>query len=294
MSNYYKYLPLPSKDKDWGLQVLHAGCYKYHPGKPYPDTEHPSHHNFSWENGRTLQEYSLVYITGGEGIYNSSKTGDIEISGGSVIILFPNEKHRYRPNPDTGWTEYWIGFDGPIMDNLVEKNFFNPRQPVVDIGYNETIINLYIQILTFIKKEHSDFQPLVCGAANYILGQLYSSAKHRLSAVGEEEKIIAHARLFIRSNLTANICPKHIASELKISYSRFRKLFKLYTGIAPVQYHIQLKVEKAKEELVNTQKSIKEIAYELNFESSRYFSSQFKDKTKLTPIEFRKSFRKGA
>jgi len=60
--------------------------------------------------------------------------------------------------------------------------------------------------------------------------------------------------------------------------------------MAPVQYIIQLKLEKAKENLVNTSKSVKEISNELNFESPHYFSRLFKEKMELTPQEFRKRF----
>lgn len=290
MDNFYKYLPVSTDDQEWGLQLLHAGCTENHPGKDYPDKNHPAHHYFNWENGRVLQEYSLIFITKGKGIFNSHKTGDIQIEEGSVIIVFPNERHRYRPSPDTGWTEYWIGFNGPIINNLIDKNFFNPANPVFNIGYNETILNLYMQIIEAIKHEKPGYQPLVCGAAMYILGQLHSSEKQKLFTIGDEENIVNHARLIIRSTFENNISPKEIAYQLKISYSRFRKLFKEYTGLAPVQYQIQLKLERAKEKLVNTSKTIKEISYELNFESSNYFSKLFKEKTGLTPVEFRKEF----
>lgn len=96
--------------------------------------------------------------------------------------------------------------------------------------------------------------------------------------------------MLIRANLETSAGPQDVAGKLGISYSRFRKIFKQYTGMAPVQYQIQLKLEKAKQELINTSKSIKEIAFELNFESSQYFSNQFKEKTKLTPLEFRRSY----
>jgi AraC-like DNA-binding protein len=290
MPNFYKYLPVSVDDQDWGLQLLHAGYHEYRPGSEYPDADHPSHHRFDWKNGRILQEYSLVYITGGKGIYSARKTGTIPVKAGSAIVLFPNERHLYRPDPDTGWTEYWIGFNGANMDNLVSKKIFSPLKPIFNIGYNETMIDLFKEVFEAIKNEKPGYQPLVCGAAMYMLGQLHSSAKQKLFATGDDEDIVNHARLIIRSNLETGISPQDIADQLKISYSRFRKLFKEYTGMAPVQYQIQLKLERAKEELINTSKSVKEIAFDLNFKSSQYFSSQFKEKTNLTPVEFRKSF----
>lgn len=291
MDDFYKYLPVSSQDQDWGLQVLHAGYHHAKPGHEYPDKEHPAHHRFDSEQGRVLQEFSLVYIAGGSGIYHSPKTGDLPVEGGSAILVFPNERHSYRPNSNTGWTEYWIGFDGPNIKKLVRKKIFSPQQPVYTVGYNEIMVNLFAQVLAAIKTEKPGYQPLVAGAVMYMLGQLHSAAKQSLLS-SEEENLVNQARLLIRASLDTGTGPQEIAAQLNIGYSRFRKLFKEYTGIAPVQYQIQLKIEKAKEQLINTAKSVKEIAFDLNFESSQYFSSQFKERTNLTPVEFRKGFGK--
>lgn len=290
MKNFYKYLPTSTKDEGWGLQVLHAGYQEYAPGGQYPDAGHPTHHSFSWENGRVLQEYSLVYVTGGSGVFNSQGTGDIPIVSGSVIAIFPNVRHRYRPNLQTGWKEYWIGYSGAFMTNLVDQEFFDPLSPVVNIGYNQNMISLFEQVIEIIDKEKPAYQPLVAGAAIYLLGQVYSSSKQSGFEEDEMENLINKARSIMRSTLESKLCPHDIADQLHISYSRFRKIFKEYTGMAPIQYQIQLKLEKAKEELVNSSRSIKEIAYSLNFESTQYFSNLFKEKTKLTPLEFRRGF----
>ncbi|HWB92751.1 MAG TPA: AraC family transcriptional regulator [Puia sp.] len=290
MRDFYKYLPISTEDQDWGLQILHAGCHHYKPGNEYPDKDHPAHHRFDSEHGRVLQEYSLVYITGGKGMYHSQKAGKLLLEGGSAIIVFPNDRHFYRPDPDTGWTEYWVGFKGANIDRLVKRHIFSPTSPICQIGYHETMVNLFIQVIEAIKNERPGYQPLICGAVMYMLGQLHFSAKQQLFTVGDEENIVNRARMMMRANLENGISPQNIAGELKISYSRFRKLFKEYTCMAPVQYQIQLKLERAKEELINTSKSVKEIAFELQFESSQYLSSLFKEKTGMTPMEFRKRF----
>ncbi len=57
------------------------------------------------------------------------------------------------------------------------------------------------------------------------------------------------------------------------------------------QQHIHNKlIEKAKEKLSVTGLSVSEVAYELGFEHPQSFSKLFKTKTKLSPLEFRRSF----
>ena len=76
-----------------------------------------------------------------------------------------------------------------------------------------------------------------------------------------------------------NISPKYLSSTLKI-----------LTG-QNAQQHIHDKlIEKAKERLSTTNMTISEIAYGLGFEHLQSFSKLFKNKTKHSPVAFRKSF----
>jgi AraC-like DNA-binding protein len=79
-----------------------------------------------------------------------------------------------------------------------------------------------------------------------------------------------------------------LANHFNVGYSYFRQMFRKYTGISPTQYHLSLRIQKAKDLLVSTEMSLKEIALELGFETYFYFSRIFKDKTGKSPMEFRK------
>jgi len=80
---------------------------------------------------------------------------------------------------------------------------------------------------------------------------------------------------------------KTLAEKHNVSYSFFRKMFKKYTGVYPGKYQLQLRITRAKELLISTDKSIKEISYELGFQSIFYFSNMFKKKEGVTPSYFR-------
>ncbi len=70
------------------------------------------------------------------------------------------------------------------------------------------------------------------------------------------------------------------------------KHFKQYTGIAPHQYMLQLKLSKIKDLLSSTEMSIQDIAMKLNFESADYFSYFFRSKTGINPLSYRKEIEK--
>jgi AraC family transcriptional activator of pobA len=81
-----------------------------------------------------------------------------------------------------------------------------------------------------------------------------------------------------------------VAEQLNVSPSYLTGLLKVLTG-QNTQQHIHEKlIEKAKEKLSTTQLSVSEIAYELGFEHPQSFSKLFKNKTNISPLDFRQSF----
>ena len=81
-----------------------------------------------------------------------------------------------------------------------------------------------------------------------------------------------------------------LSEQVNISPSYLSDMLRSLTG-QNAQQHIHHKlIEKAKEKISTTSLSISEIAYELGFEHPQSFSKLFKAKTKLSPLEFRRSF----
>jgi len=287
MNNFYKYLPVSKEDESWGLTVLNTGCTHIDAACNYPYKNHPSHHNFNWKSWRRLEEYQVIYITNGQGIFESESFSQTKVKAGTLIFLFPNEKHRYRPDSNTGWDEYWVGVKGAVIDNLLIAGYLSPANPCHYIGFNDAIVSLYNLIIEKTKQERSGYQPFISGIVLHLLGNCHSIIKQSIVENSEEEVIIDRARLLFRSNINNPYSPEQAAKELNVGYSWFRKRFKNYTGLSPGQYYLQLKIEKAKELLTNGNMRIKEIAIELNFDSILYFSKIFKEKTGFNPTDYR-------
>lgn len=289
MTNYYKYLPSSDEDESWGLHILNTGCNRIVQHEIYPSVQHPSHHYFTWNKGRILDEFQLIYIAKGEGIFESASCRKSIIKEGTILLLLPGEWHRFKPDEKTGWDEYWVGFKGPIMDNLVQQKFFSRSKAILQIGIHEGIINAMLEIIEKTRNEKTGYQPLVAGIVMHLLGQIHSLVRQRkFKAEDITESIISKARVIFRANIDQDICIEKVAEELNVSYSWFRKAFKAYSGIAPHQYLLQLKIEKAKAFLADPSVQIKEISFLLNFKSTFYFSKLFKEKTGSSPAAFRK------
>ena len=282
-----KYLIAHENDLLWGLTISTVGCQNIASQMYYPPQNHPKRYVFSTEKGRTLDEYQLIYITRGRGTFYSKSCKEQEIKEGFMFLLFPGEWHSYQPDKNTGWEEYWIGFKGVNIDNRVNNGFFGKERPIFRVGVLDEFIQLYKQAIHAASVQAAGFQQILAGIVNHLLGAAYSLDKNASFEEPNATLLINKAKIIIREHVLKDIRPEEVASQLNMSYSWLRKTFKEYTGFAPAQYIQELKVQKAKEMLTNTNLSSKEIAFMISFENPEYFSVVFKKRTGMTPMQYR-------
>ena len=283
-----KYLVATERDAQWGLVVNTVGYDEVGPDEPYPTKGHGDGYYFDVERGRTLDEYQMLYLVEGEGVFSSKHAKNIQIKAGDIFLLFPGEWHTYHPVQVETWKSYWIGYKGRNMDDRLKYNFLSLEKPVYHVGFSNDIVHLYKLAIETAKEEPVHCQQILAGIVNNLLGLMYSlERKMELSRKGGYVDMINKARLRIREGVEEKITVQEIAAELGSSYSNFRKLFKEYTGQSPARYFINMKIHRAKEMLRGTSASIKEISIILHFETPEYFATLFKSRTGMSPSAFR-------
>ena len=285
-NNYKKYLIVTKNEIKWGFYINNLGRNVIDKFADYPSKNHPDNYAFTWEKGRILNEFHLVLITKGEGVFESKKSGKIKISDGDVFLLFPGVWHRYKPLKKTGWTERWVGFSGDIANQFLSNGFFTPNEPVISKCNNPSVLNHFNTLFKLFDEESIGFQRLASGICIQLMAELHN-IKNGGNNIEDLNSMVSVAKRQMYENINTSLNLMKLASELGVSYSKFRLDFKKQTGVSPLQYHLLLKIEKSKELLLNTNKSQKEIAYELGFESDYYFNRLFKSKTGLAPGKFR-------
>ncbi len=284
---FHKYFVVSDEDKEWGLHILDCGVSVIPEGAGFPQRHHPEGYYFNWETGRVLGEYQIIYLIRGQGVFESRESGRIRIGGGSVILIFPGVWHRYRPLEGSEWHAYWAGFSGPYADRVLGRLHLSPSKPVQKTGYRKRIVQIYQQIFQLGEEEFPGYQQVMAGEVLKLAGWL--RALKRMAELGDydADTAIRRAKVIIM-NSRDDISMEQVADELNMGYSRFRKLFKEYTGLAPGQYQIELKLKRALEALYDREKPVKEIALESGFRSPYYFSRIFKKKLGCSPQAYRK------
>lgn len=283
----FKYLIVNDMDRKFGLWVNTVGQQSIPPDSPYPLKDHPSGYYFNADKGRVLREYQLVYITKGRGLFSSDSTSEKQVCKGRLMVLFPGQWHTYRPLLQTGWNEYYIGFEGSIIDTIVKDSFLSREHQILEVGLNEELVSLFTRALEVAAADKISTQQYLSGIVLHMIGMILSISKNKVFEMSDVDQKIEQAKIIMNENVFKNVDPEELAMRLNISYSWFRKVFKDYTGYAPAKYLQELKLRKAKHLLVSTSQSVKEISFLLGYQSTEYFFSFFKKHTGLTPLEYR-------
>ncbi len=288
MDDFYKYIQVNQDYAFEELIVLNAGHTHIEPDTVYPPGRHPDHHKFSFNAGRVVDEYQLIYITGGKGVLQTQSGGKFDINAGDGFFLFPGEWHRYKPDAGAGWTESWVGFKGNNSFLRSSEHLLSRKNPVFRIGMDDRLIRQLSNIFEVVKSDFVGAEYLLSGSVIFLIGHILTHLKRQeLKITRQTDEIIMTAKSLLESRFSEKVNLEDIASHLNISYVWFRTYFKKHTGFSPYDYLLNIRINHARLLLKNSRISVKEISQSSGFESQQQFSKTFKKKTGLTPMEFR-------
>lgn len=103
----------------------------------------------------------------------------------------------------------------------------------------------------------------------------------------EPDNVIARTKEYIRTNFRRELTLEETAQQAGISPYYFSKLFKEEAGINFSEYLTEIRIEAARQLLMNRELSIKQVCVDSGYANPNYFSRIFKKWTGLTPTEFR-------
>ena len=274
------------EDEKLGMLCTCAGSTTTPPGTDYPPhKEYYSAMGRMVATGRILPDFQVVYITRGEGVFSSGGV-TYKINPGSLMLLIPGIKHAYKPTPEIGWHEYWVGFRGAHFERLLEEGFFSPEKCFFETGLYDPILSLFSQIIEEVKIQRPLYQMKACAAILGLIAEVLTRDR-RKDQPNYYQQIVEKAKYLMESNIFSLINLSDISDQLGISTSRFNEIFKTYTSMTPYQYYIHIKIHKSKRLLEQKELSVKEVAYKMGFDDQNHFSRLFKNKTGVSPSNWK-------
>lgn len=283
MQNYFVYMPENRLCAAWGCTAVSTGYTEIPPHSDYPPSRHPDDHHFSWARGRILHAYQVVLISKGEGrLEFGNQRKQAALREGSIFLLFPGIWHRFSPDRRTGWTEHWIECRGSAFDFARDSGLLHVDRPVQD-GSAEIAV-VFDSIHALGRSDALLNQPVLSTLGLQLLALLCRQADINSNNVG---RLVDRARMILMERCGSPLLVEELAHELGVSYPYFRRLFREQTGMSAKQYQMMVRVQRARDFLINTDKSIKEIAGLLGFYSAFHFCSQFRSMIGTTPTQYR-------
>ena len=221
---------------------------------------------YDWE---TYDEYVAFCVKRGSFSYQIGEEREEVISEGEIVICPP--KHRF-----------YRKIVQPAELCMIK---IKTVEPFLVFGKKIRVSNLLRFNDDLAKLERCLFCDTLFAEPfflHYCMDILYLASES-----AEESGNIAFAKNYIEQNYTKEMCIGELARQMGYSTPHLINKFKAHYGITPKAFASQLKIVKAKELLLGSDKLSREIAYLLGFSDELYFIRFFKKYTGLTPKRFR-------
>ena len=234
---------------------------------------------------RTLWVFAAVLVESGCGTLQTSPSGIIPCAAPCLLWLVPGIAHSYGPLEGSSWDERWVLFDGSLAIELLEQGLIDAVEPVTALPGNSDIPKLFRDLDTELLMR----SPLGDSAAAATVVRIATRAaiEGELRAPGDPGRDVEMVSA-LRTRSLSTIDLAAFARDFGISPATLRRRFIAATGLPPKVFQLRVRIDRAKELLTTTDKSIEHVASDVGFEDSFYFSRVFLQREKRTPSEFRR------
>lgn len=238
-----------------------------------------------WEfKHRINPNFHLAYVRNGEGRYILSDRPE-PMERGKIICVSPGYRHDREFNankrPHLSLIRFSLMRNEPLRPADILRPFAFAHIPT-----DRTQFQTLFDRLSKLGGNGGAVQTLRGILITQILLELQSDMESSVAA-GTMDPRVERAIAYMKTYLHRQISIAELAREASLSRDYFRTLFRRQTGQNPHDYWIELKIQKAKELLMETDDKVKDIAYTLGYCDPFAFSKQFKAVTGRAPSEFK-------
>lgn len=273
--------------------------------KQYPFSSHYDNSRELWTHYHEMIE--LLFFVEGEGEVfvgnNSYKTnpGDlVVINSGEIHSLYSEKGTRYivaQIDPEFLYTSDKTSSNIKYVYPFLRSNSENPRlfkkEEIAGLNIGDIMQSILYECTEmefgFELSVKGDIYKLFFGIIKYLRnnGKINDTQK-----IFEQNTSNAFDKVFdfVKDNYSMDITAKDAAKVTGLSYSYFSRLFNSVMNMGFSEYLTSVRLARSEQLLVDTSKTITEIAYECGFSTSSYFIMKFKQKNGIPPLGFRKKF----
>ncbi|GKX27609.1 hypothetical protein SH1V18_00890 [Vallitalea longa] len=218
--------------------------------------------------------------------------GKIKINNERIIleknmgmIIHKDVPHYYEPLCEK-WLTDWVTFDGFAVKQLLNTlGFYKSNYYYInDIsGIREKIVNCID-----IGNHYNNYIEL--SIMNYDFVMTLPKYINRSSSPDYTTKIDIVIN-YINDNFYSALTIDSLANLIKVTPQYLCNIFSKATNKRPFEYVNEVRIQKSKELMLNTNFTIHEISKKVGFEDASYYGKWFKRIEKMTPGSFRKHYK---
>ncbi|GAE29389.1 AraC family transcriptional regulator [Halalkalibacter hemicellulosilyticus] len=239
----------------------------------------------SWNDEDYTTDFNKLYfIKEGEG-YVKVNNETFYPKPGELYLLPSGSVQSYGTINKNTFGKYWCHFTAKIGDlhlfQLMKTPvFIKPNHIELEEKFQQLIMYIHSDHLSSTFRVHSILLEIIA-----IFIEKSHQVHYKMNVSPSFEKLDA-ILAYIEEHLDGNVTVGTLAQMANFHPNYFISVFKNFTGSSPIQYINRRKIEKAKELLVVSERTVSAISESVGMELS-YFSRMFKDLTGLSPTSFR-------
>ncbi len=227
----------------------------------------------------------FIFVENGSGeMYYDNRV--YPIAKRDFLMIPPNIYHTEKSTNEGKLEYYVLG-----VSNLITEDFSTDSySPVINLGnQNEHIRQLLVAMYQELKQKKESYELIV--ESLYLQFTVHLMRKMKMEFSFKEgdnmRKEIANAKDYIDKHYMDDISLDELAELSSLSPYHFIREFSKYMGKTPNKYLNERRIQESKSLLRSTNLSMLDIANEIGFSSSSYFTQRFKALEGITPIEYR-------
>ena len=229
--------------------------------------------------------YIIEYIVSGHG-YLEINEEKHKVGPGDTYIIHPGDFCTYYADKDDPYKKYWINFNWEF--------FFTQILIAYDIN-DRVIRNMdlshFFEELFKLEETSPSNDELYIPVSKLIFDVMMKIALHKENDTTATRRELAYkVRVLLNKSVTTRISINDIAKKFYRSKDDITRQFKKKYNTTPYNYLINLRIGRAKNLLVNSNKTLAEIANHLCFSSEFHFSNTFKKKVGVSPRDFKNKY----
>ena len=236
-------------------------------------------------NQRDIKGYLFQYTLKGHGVFESKGVTYQITPGHAFFVEIPDNEKYYCPDDldEEGWQILYLHFEGtavkPYYDKIIQKT-----GKILTLSQNSSVIQY---LLSFHEKLKNGMrlQPFVGSEIVFhFLSLLCSKVAYNQDNYSQRTR---YAIEQMEKEFASIYGINALSDMLEISSSHFTREFTKETGINPIRYLTNIRIQNAMHLLQDTELSVNEVALQCGFSCGNYFSKTFKKNTGLSPHQFR-------